>query len=297
MTSKVEIGFFQGIELLDLSSLILLRQLPKSVLQTTKYKRVAASIAEIGVIEPLVVAKQHGRKNQYILLDGYLRYSVLSERAEKTVKCIIAKDDEAYTYNKRVNRLATIQEHFMIVRALERGVPEKRLAKMLDMDVMAIKRRRSLLDRICPEVIELFKDKSVNPVTFAVLRRMKPLRQIEAAELMIIAGNYTASYAKALLAATRQSDLDNPGRPKRITGLTTEQIARMEREMSTLQVDFKAVEASYGDDVLNLVVATGYLSKLVANVEVTKYLTDHHNEILSEFHRIVAASSLDSGPV
>jgi hypothetical protein len=33
------------------------------------------------------------------------------------------------------------------------------------------------------------------------------MRQIEAAELMTTAGNYTASYAQALLAATRQSDL------------------------------------------------------------------------------------------
>ena len=33
--------------------------------------------------------------------------------------CLIADDDEAFTYNKRVNRLATIQEHYMIVKAIE----------------------------------------------------------------------------------------------------------------------------------------------------------------------------------
>jgi hypothetical protein len=38
---------------------------------------------------------------------------------------LIADDDEAFTYNKRVNRLATIQEHYMIVKAIERRFPKK----------------------------------------------------------------------------------------------------------------------------------------------------------------------------
>jgi hypothetical protein len=50
--------------------------------------------------------------------------------------------------------------------------------------------------------------------------------------------------------------------------------------MKTLQRYFKDVEASYGDDVLNLVVASGYLSKLLGNRKVEPYLGRHHPEIL-----------------
>src|SRR6185503_9004753 len=89
------------------------------------------------------------------------------------------------------------------------------------------------------------------------------MRQIEAAELMNTAGNYATSYAKALLAATRQSDLVKSDQPKRIGGLTSEQMTRMEREMEAVQQDLKAVEARYGDDVLHLVIACGYVSKLI----------------------------------
>ena len=39
----------------------------------------------------------------------------------------------------------------------------------------------------------------------------------------------------------------------------------MEREMDGLQREFKSVSASYGDTVLNLVVASGYLSSLIGN--------------------------------
>jgi hypothetical protein len=167
------------------------------------------------------------------------------------VRCLIADDDEAYTYNKRINRLATIQEHLMIVRAIERGVSEEKLAKALNLDIKGIKRRRALLVGICPEVVELLKDKSVNSRTFEVLRKMKPMRQIEVAELMVTAGNYTASYGKALLAATRQADLVKADVPKKVAGMTPEQMARMEREMDKLQRDLKTVESRYGEDVFS----------------------------------------------
>jgi hypothetical protein len=58
-------------------------------------------------------------------------------------------------------------------------------------------------------------------------------------------------------------DLAQPDRPKKIRGLSAEQMARMEREMEGLQQEFKSVAAIYGDTVLNLVVASGYLSSLI----------------------------------
>jgi hypothetical protein len=62
---------------------------------------------------------------------------------------------------------------------------------------------------------------------------------------------HTARYAHALLAATKREDLVQP---KKVPGLSAEQMARMEREMDGLQREFKTVSASYGDTVLNLVV-------------------------------------------
>jgi ParB-like chromosome segregation protein Spo0J len=58
-----------------------------------------------------------------LLLDGHMRLDALRFLGATEAACVVADDDEAFTYNKRVNRLATIQEHYMIVRALDRGVP------------------------------------------------------------------------------------------------------------------------------------------------------------------------------
>lgn len=120
---------------------------------------------------------------------------------------------------------------------------------------------------------------------------MKAMRQIEAAELMQTVSNFSSSYAKALLAATKQADLAKPDRPKKVSGMSAEQMARMEREMETLHRDFKAVEASYGEHVLHLVI--GYLARLVANRKVEKYLLQNSPEILEKLRAIISSASLD----
>jgi ParB-like chromosome segregation protein Spo0J len=290
---SVKMAFEARILVLPLDAILPLRQVPESIKKASKYQRIAKSIADVGIIEPLAVAPHPDDKKRYLLLDGHLRLQALVERGAKNAQCLVSHDDEAFTYNKRVNHLATVQEHYMIVRALERGVSEERLASALNLNVNSIRRRRHLLDRLCAEAIEILKNKPVTPVAFDALRKMKPMRQVEAAELMVTVANYSKSYAKALLAATKQADLAKPERPKKIDNMTPEQIARMEREMESLERDFKAVEASYGDDVLILVVASGYLSKLLSNRKVERYLGQHHPEILEKFRVIVSAVSLD----
>ena len=293
MTTEVKIAFDRRIIVLPVAVLLPLRSVPQSTKNTVKYKRIVRSIAEVGIIEPLVVARPKAPERRFMLLDGHLRHAALLDAGTQDVQCLVADDDEAFTYNKRINRLATIQEHFMLVRAIERGVSEERLARSLNINMKAVRRRRSMLNGICPEVIDLLKDKAVNPNAFETLRKMRPMRQIEAAELMTTAGNYTSSYAGALLAATKQSDLVKSDSPKSVAGLTPEQMARMEREMEALQRDMKNVESRYGDDVLHLVIASAYLSKLVANRNVKRYLTQHHPEILGEFFATIAATSPD----
>ena len=293
MAQPVKIAFQRHVVILPLSDILPVRRVPPSVKQMNKYKRIVASIAEVGIVEPLVVAPRQHDFGPYMLVDGHLRNAALIDLGHTTAPCLIADDDEAFTYNKRVNRLATVQEHYMIVNALERGVSEEKLARALNIDIKLIKLRRNLLDGVCPEVVEMLKDLSIDATVFQSLRKMKPMRQIDVVELMSAMNNFTSRYAQALLAATRQEDLAQPERPKKIRGLTPEQMARMEREMEGLQRAFKAVETSYGDSVLNLVVASGYLAKLIGNPRMSRYLERHHSEILAEFKAIVATSSLD----
>ncbi|MEK9211522.1 plasmid partitioning protein RepB C-terminal domain-containing protein [Sphingomonas sp. 2378] len=294
MAEQVHIGFERQVLVIRLADILPLRRLAPNVARSKRYARIATSIAEVGVIEPLPVSKANA-DGKHLLLDGHLRYHALCDRGEESVRCVIEDDDESFTYNKRVNRLATVQEHYMIERALERGASAEKIARALGMDVKSLTKRRTMLDGIAPDVIDLLKDRTVSKAIFDALRKMKPLRQYEAADLMVQAGNLTAGYAKALLAGTKQSDLVAPEKPKRLNGLSPEQMARMERELEVVSRDFKAVERTFGDDVLHLVLASRYVGRLMANDSVVAYLEKRHGDMLVELRSIVAATSLEQG--
>jgi hypothetical protein len=202
------------------------------------------------------------------------------------VVCLISTDDEAFTYNRRINRLAIIQEHRMILKAIERGVPPERIAKALNINVNTLQHKVRLLVDICDETVDLLKDKHVPIGVFSILRKMGALRQIEVAELMVAMNRYTRSYAHSLLAATPQSQLADVKEPKAVRGLSDEQMSLMERETSNLDRAFKLAEQSYGKDHLDLVLAKGYLTKLIGNARVGRYLAQHHQEILAEFQKL-----------
>jgi hypothetical protein len=79
-----------------------------------------------------------------------------------------------------------------------------------------------------------------------------------------------------------------PRRPPPPPIMTTADLALMERELKTVEQDFKAVESSYGEDMLHLVIATGYLSKLIGNQRIARYLTRRFSKVfgkLSPQHR------------
>lgn len=288
MPPPKSLGFEANLRTIQIDAILPVKHLPATVPKSQKYGQIAASIREVGLIEPPVVARAAGQGGAFILLDGHVRLHVLKEMGERTVTCLVATDDESFTYNKRISRLATIQEHKMILRAVERGVSEVRIAAALNVDVALIRRKRTLLNGICPEAAELLKARHCPINSFRALRKMKPIRQIEAAELMIAANNFTVPYVDAILAATDPADLVDPASKKETPGITREQAARMKTEMTTLGKKIKLIEGSLGPDHLRLVVAGRYIGRLLLNDRLVRYLDKNHGEILSEFRQIVA---------
>jgi hypothetical protein len=276
---------------LPMTSILPVKAIEKTAKSSHKYRQIAASIREIGLVEPPVVVRDNRDANSYLLLDGHLRIEVLRDLGQTEVECLVSTDDEAFTYNKRVNRLSPVQEQRMIAKAIERNVPKDKIARALDINVRSISRKVQLLDGLCDEAISLLKDKMCPMAVFDVLRKMTPLRQIEAAELLINANNFSVSYASAILAGTPQAQLVTPQTPKRLKGMTAEAIARMERELSRLQEAISSIQDSYGQDHLHLTVVKGYLRKLIANDRVARYLQQYQPELFVEFQKIAEMTS------
>ena len=294
MTGKVLMAFEPGTVLIPVRDLLLVRQVPAVVKKSWKYRQIAVSIRKVGIAQPPVVARHKEEEGKFLLLEGYLRIEVLKELGIDKVTCLVSIDDEAFTYNKQVNRLATIQEHKMLLKLIERGVSEGRIAETLDVNVASIRMKSRLLHGVCPEAAELLEDKHCPINTIRSLKKMKPVRQVEVVELMSAMNNYTVPYANALLAATPPDQLVDAERPKSVDGASREQLARMEREMTSLQRGIKRIESSYGPDHLHLVLATGYTRSLLGNAKIARYLNQHHTEIGEELVKISKATATGS---
>ena len=295
MVNRIRFACESKIIMVLLSQILPVKKLSPGINKTAKYRRIAASVREVGIVEPLVVYPQKNDATQYILLDGHIRLEILREIGQEKVKCLVALDNEGFTYNHKVNPLSAIQEHFMIMEAIRNGVSEERIAKTLDVDVAAIRRKRDLLEGICPEAVQLLKEKRASNGAFREMRKVRPMRQIEMAELMVASNNFSAHYAQCLFAATPTEQLLEPDKPKEIRGASPEDIARIEREMENLNQDFRQIEDSHGRNVLNLVLVVGYLKRLLDNARVGRYLSQHCGEILAEFQKIIETKELRAG--
>jgi len=291
-TNKVRLGFERrGIDL-PLTAILPIRQVKPADGCFGKYRAVLASIRAIGLVEPLVVHPNKGAKGTYLLLDGHLRLKALQELERATAPCLVSTDDDAFTYNDKVNRLSLIQEHRMIMKALEGGVSEKQIAEALDLDVRKIIQGKNLLEGLHPEVVQILKDKPITERALRILKQVKALRQIEMSQLMVSGNNYTFAYARALLVGTARDQLAKPEEPKRVKGLSAEEIARMEREMESLERDFRIFQDQFGQNTLHLGAAQRYLRRLLDNTKVKRFLQQRHPEILEELNDIAALESL-----
>ncbi|MFD1436921.1 ParB N-terminal domain-containing protein [Acinetobacter sp. ANC 4282] len=289
---RVNIAFQFEPLYLSPDQLLISKAILKSTVYTKKYRQIEASVRDIGIIEPISVAATNNKK-QYILLDGHIRFEILKELGYTKIPCLLSVDDENYTYNKQINRLATIQEHYMIRRAIDQGVNEERLAKALNIDIKLIRTKVNLLNGICQEVINLLKNREISPNIFSILKKMKTLRQIECTELMLSLNNLTVTYAKALLMTTDPSQLlVLPKQTKKIEN-SAEVIQKIENDRANLHLQYKAIEQSYAQDTLNLVLAIGYLTKLVANTNVKNYLAKNHTDIFSGFEALIKTNSVE----
>jgi len=277
---------------LPLSAICPIRQVKPSDHAFGKYRAILASIREVGLIEPLVVHPDRGSRDKYLLLDGHMRLKALIELGRPEAFCLVANDDDAFTYNDKVNRLSLIQEHRMIVRATERGVTPEQISKALNVDVSRIRGSLSLLDGVDPEAVDLLKDKPITAAALRLFRKAKPMRQVDMAQLMVSASNFTKGYAEALLIGTPVDQLVGSQKSKQQHGISPEEIARMQREMETLERDYRLHQDQFGENSLHLNAVQRYVKRLLENQKIKRFLGNRYPELLEEFEELASLEAL-----
>lgn len=285
--SRVQNSFESVIVSVPIAHINPQREINEGQRQGLFYKQIAASIAEIGLIEPLVVYRRGAA--DYLLLDGHMRLEVLKNTGSMNIMCLISTDDEAYTYNRRVSSIPPVAQHLMLLNALSNGLTEERIAKSLKVDVAVIRRKRDMLNGVCDEAVALLQTHPVGANAFTVLRKMKPVRQVEAAEHMIASAIFSFSFATAILCATKPEQLVDPPKARK-TPARNECVRTMfDNESDALLKDLKGLEANLGREALTLTVFQGYIRQLLVNPMVKRYLKRKHVDLLGALQSAIEA--------
>ena len=164
----------------------------------------------------------------------------------------------------------------MLVEALKSGVAEERIAATLNVNIGAIKKRVQMLDGICAEVVEMLRDRKVSLELFPVLRKMRPIGQIATVELMVLRNDYSVSFAKTRLAISPPALLAKGSKARQHKSQCGCRRFLLSEDTDGLIQNLKAIEETYGTDVLTLTVACAYLDRLFSEEKIEHYLERHH---------------------
>ncbi|EME1929904.1 chromosome partitioning protein ParB, partial [Cronobacter sakazakii] len=192
----------------------------------------------------------------------------------------------------QVNHINVVEEHRMIIKSLAKVSIEK-LSAALGISVDAIKDKANVMNGIDPSVIAKLSDKPIPKATFDVLRKMKPIRQIEAVGTMINFDNYSKKFAMSILDATPSSMIVNKGKNTPYKKDIKKTILRLEQEMATTSEETKKLQTEYGSDMLKFVIIQSYINKLLGNSKVLHWFLENEVDYLNELKRISRINSLD----
>ena len=281
---------FEGkLRLIRIDDIISVKNNLNRIKRSRKYDQILASIKEIGVIEPPAVIWNEDKK-KFVILDGHLRIAALAETKQEYVMCLIATDDESYTYNKYINRLSAIQSNKMILTAIQNGVPEDMIAKALDISIVSLQQKKTMINGICQEAVELLKDKIISEKVFLILKKMKPSRQIDVAMIMNDERRYGYKFAEELLGATSDKMLATQRKIQKLSPAEIEKRTRLEQESLAVNSDLRSIQDRYGIDMLTLTSIQSYLKRLLNNERVAEFIQRYYPEIFEKFVQICAVN-------
>ncbi|RUT65498.1 RepB plasmid partitioning protein [Morganella morganii] len=267
------------------------RSIPVNVRSSNKYKQILTSIAEIGLIEPIMIFITDNGEHK--ILDGHLRIEALKDLAITHAHCLISSVEDTYSYNKRVNHLTILQEQRMLQKAVESGVSVEKLCAVLGLSQGIINTRLRISEGISKEALALLADKNVSQNVFDVLRKIKPYKQMDFVTTMVTLNNVTKKFALSMLHALPPEHLVRKPDNEPDDRDMVKTLARLEKEMAALQVETQDIQNEFAENNLNLMVARSYIAKLLSKNEIIHWLYDNKSEYLDVLKKVLGVKHLN----
>ena len=140
--------------------------------------------------------------------------------------------------------------------------------------------RQSGKEGICPGALKKIGPDPKYPGFYSLLRRVKPQRQQQIADLMSMSADHSLSFLNLLIAGSKESDF--VGKKRRTRGISRQELATIEKSFRSLENSFRSLAPAYPDNAYALVVTEAYLRGLLNNARVASYLNSVHPEIFED---------------
>ncbi len=263
--------------------IVKLTPLRKRNISKKNYHKLMSNIKAVGLIEPLCVC-QEGQ--QYFILDGYLRYTVLLELGIETVPCLILASRDLYTPNRQVNHLTSKEEVRMLRKALE-NLDESTIAAAFGTDSLKTRLNTGLYSDLHPLIVAELDKGTLMQAAAKELTFVVPKRQIEILKLTQESGDSSIPFVKAQVLATPQN---LRSKKKRNTPWQRGQSTRRDLVKKLEEVEkhydfYSALYRQYVGDLLKLAI---YVRQIVSKPELHSHMAQHHPEALTFFESTLA---------
>ncbi len=256
------------------------------------YQSILASIKDVGILQPISIYPT-GEAGKYKIVEGHLRYYAVKELGEKEIDCIVAYDDERYTQEAKVNYINPIQRAKMFSKALKSGVDINRMSSALNIEKKKILMEIRASEGIDSRTREILKTAPVSTAVLRALAKVRPTRQIEIAQCMINANNYTIHFASGLVMSSPQSLMYEEKRPKPKNYISADILSSISKEHSNMQAKIMEIRSEYRENVCEMKILASFIEKIMNNNILSEYLKRNFESIHHEFQRIVQNEILD----
>jgi len=247
------------------------------------YKRIKSTIQMVGLLDPLCVYPENG---YYIIVDGYLRYMVLQELGVRMIPCQIQQNKEAYTYNKMVNNLSTVQQSRMLRQSL--GTLDKNtIEKTFGIKSLNYRLATAILKQLHPDVIKAVDKEIITRRSAAELTNVNQERQQQILKEMNRTKDFSISFARALVIKTPPEMRSRNRKKKKPWIHESEKTKQLVEKLEETEKRYNFYTILYRQYTTDLLILCTYTRTLITNEIIRSHLESNFPEILERFQMIV----------
>lgn len=247
------------------------------------YKIIKSTIETAGLLDPLCVYRENGH---YFILDGYLRYRALQDLGIKMVPCQVQQSKEAYTYNRMVNNLSTIQQSRMIRKSLG-TIDKKTIEAAFGVKSINYRLATDILNQLHEDVIAVVDKEIMTRRCASELINVTKERQLEILKEMNRTKDYSISLARAMIVKTPPEMRRETKKKKKPWDGNLEKKQQLADKLKDVEKRYDFYSILYRQYAEDLTKLTSYAREFIINDTIKSHLETQFSELLERFTRII----------